>query len=72
MQAFECHIKFSTHAVYIKVDESDHVHVFKYTDQQCDYEVFDNEYSASDFIFKNFDVFRARVVIYDYLGNQSE
>ena len=50
MQTLDIHVKFHNHAVSID-NTSGHVHVFKYDDYQCQYELFDLEDSdaISDF-----------------------
>ena len=71
MIPLECHIKFTTHSVHICVDQ-ELIYVFKYTNTTCSYESFTTEYEAADFIFKQFDPYQARVVVYDYLGNEAD
>ena len=45
-------INFTTHHSHVTVDERGFIHVFKYTNSTCDWDMFqDNEqFAASDFI----------------------
>jgi len=43
-------IKFPSHTVYIKVDEVKHIHVFKYSNRTCDFDVFTDQNDACDYI----------------------
>jgi hypothetical protein len=46
-----CHIRLPQHSALICIDEAT-IRVFKYTDQVCEYDIFDSDsaFSASDWI----------------------
>jgi hypothetical protein len=48
----KCVIRFTTHTSHVQVDSRGIIHVFKYTDRACDFDMFseDNQYEASDYI----------------------
>ena len=56
----ECHIKFRDHAVHIRVDDHGRINCFKYNNQCCEWEQFEEhcEYEAADFIFKDLAQYR--------------
>ena len=43
-------IQFTTHAARIYVDEQAHIHVFKTHGRYCDFDVFEDQILASDYI----------------------
>ena len=43
-------LRFSTHAVHIKVSEDGTIACFKFNNQGCLYEIFDDQNAASDFV----------------------
>lgn len=43
-------IRFPTHVVVIQVKESGRIRVFKYGSSNCDFEVFDHEDSAIEYV----------------------
>ena len=43
-------IQFTTHTVSITVDHRGHIHVFKYSERSCDFDVFEDQDAASDFV----------------------
>jgi hypothetical protein len=50
----KCLIRFTTHASVITVDDSGTIHIFKYNDQSCDFDVFDedSQFEAGDYILE--------------------
>ena len=44
------HMTFADHAVHISMDDHGDIHCFKYDDGACDFEIFDNQDLASDYI----------------------
>lgn len=46
-------IRLTTHNVYVSMSE-DHIHILKYNDRGCDYELFDHDdsLSAGDYILE--------------------
>jgi hypothetical protein len=54
----ECHIKFRDHSVHIRVDDCGRINCFKYNSICCEWEQFDNEYDAADFIFADVNMYR--------------
>lgn len=49
-----CLVQFKTHSVYIDHHSDDTIHIFKYDDTMCDFDVFTgNQYEqAGDYILK--------------------
>ena len=43
-------IQFTTHCASIMVDHRGHIHVFKYHDRACDFDVFDDQDLASEYV----------------------
>ena len=43
-------LRFSTHAVHIKVSEDGTIACFKFNNQGCQYEIFHDQNDASDFV----------------------
>ena len=43
-------IKFNTHSCSITVEEDGRIHVFKYSDRSCDFDVFWVQDEASDYV----------------------
>jgi len=43
-------IKTPTHCVFITVKEDGKIHLFKYNERTCDFDVFDNQHEASEWI----------------------
>ena len=54
-------IRFSTHAVHIKVSEDGTISCFKYNNQGCQYEIFTDQDLASDFIVELMPTVQYRV-----------
>jgi hypothetical protein len=51
MHLATANIRFPTHHVSIKVDpDTRRIYVFKYSNQQCDFDVFDDQYQASEYV----------------------
>ena len=50
----KCLIRFTTHSAVITCDDTGTIHVFKYTDSQCDFDVFDTDtqFEAGDYILE--------------------
>lgn len=48
----KCIIRFTTHSAVISVDDSGVIHIFKYTERSCDFDVFDtlSQFQAGDYI----------------------
>jgi hypothetical protein len=61
-----CLIKFPTHQSHITVDTMGHIHVFKYSNQTCDFDVFteEDQFAASDYILSPLPSICYRVVIH--------
>jgi hypothetical protein len=55
-------IRFPTHQVIISRSD-EYIHVFKYTDRACAYEVFTSSIEASDYLLEEPDSMQYRVVI---------
>jgi hypothetical protein len=55
-------INFGTHSVRIRVDQLGTITVFKYMDSWCEYEIFDNEYDAADYIIAPFNSMHYSIV----------
>jgi hypothetical protein len=45
-------IRFPYHTVYIKVDHVGRIHCFKFNARTCDFDVFDNQFDAGDYILE--------------------
>ena len=43
-------IQFNSHTSHIQVDDRGVIQVFKYHNQSCDFDVFEDQYEASDYI----------------------
>ena len=43
-------IRFSSHTAHIQVDHQGHVQVFKYHERSCDFDRFEDQSEASDYI----------------------
>ena len=54
----ESHIEFRSHSVHIRVNGEGCISCFKYNSAHCEWEQFDNEYDAADFIFKELNPYR--------------
>ena len=61
-----CLIKFPTHQSHVTVDTMGRIHVFKYGNQTCDFDVFTEEeqFEASDYILTPLATIYYRVVIH--------
>ena len=48
----KCVIRFTTHSAVVSCDDSGVIHIFKHTDSQCDWNVFDetSQWEAGDYI----------------------
>ena len=55
-------IRFPTHQVIISRSE-DYIHIFKYADTSCAYEVFTDSIAAGDYLLEEPDRMHYRVVI---------
>jgi hypothetical protein len=56
------HLTFRDHAVHISQDTQGDIHCFKYDDSACDFEIFDNQDAASDYILSPLPRITYRVV----------
>ena len=56
-------IQFNTHHVTVCIDEHEHIHVFKYHNRSCDFEVFTDQNEASDYIMTPPPSLHYRVVV---------
>ena len=45
-------LKFAGHNAYIRVDDSHHIHVFKYNAKTCDFEVFEDQFLAAEYVLE--------------------
>ena len=53
------HIKLTTHSVHVAQDsDSGLIHCFKYNQDCCDFEEFQDQFEASDFIMQPLPQFR--------------
>jgi hypothetical protein len=43
-------IRFTSHTAHIQVDHRGIIQIFKYHDRSCDFDVFEDQYEASDYI----------------------
>jgi hypothetical protein len=50
----KCLIRFSTHSAVITCDDSGTIHIFKYSERSCDFDVFDesSQFEAGDYILE--------------------
>ena len=50
----KCIIRFTTHSAVVTCDDSGTIHIFKYTDRQCTFDVFDThtQFEAGDYILE--------------------
>ena len=46
-------IKLRDYSVHIRVDEEGKIHLFKYNNRTCDFEVFDNQFDACEYILES-------------------
>jgi hypothetical protein len=46
-------IKLRDYSVHIRVDEEGRIHLFKYNNRTCDFEVFDNQFDACEYILES-------------------
>ena len=53
----KCIIRFTTHSSVISVDDSGTIHIFKYSNHSCDFDVFDEstQFEAGDYILTPLD-----------------
>lgn len=53
----KCLIRFTTHHALITVDDLGTIHVFKYSERSCDFDVFDEytQFEAGDYILTPLD-----------------
>jgi hypothetical protein len=61
MSNTECHITLRTHHAYIHVNDRNEIFCFKYNDNQCDWDQFEDYDTLSDWMFKPLDQFHYRV-----------
>ena len=53
------HIRLSSHCVHIAQDgDSGLIHCFKYNNHDCQFEQFDNQFDAADFILEPLPLYR--------------
>ena len=43
-------IRFTTHTAHIQVDDRGTIQIFKYHDRSCDFDIFQDQLEASDYI----------------------
>ena len=50
----KCLIRFTTHCSVVTVDDSGVIHIFKYNQNACDFDVFDThtQFDAADYILE--------------------
>jgi uncharacterized protein (DUF2384 family) len=58
-------IRFPYHAVHISIDDDHRIHCFKYGQNTCAFDIFEDQLEASDWIMTPPDTLRYQVVIAD-------
>lgn len=56
-------LKFPHHAVHISIDDDQVLHVFKYGQNTCDFDIFTDQMAASDWIMTPPEPIRYQVII---------
>ena len=64
------HLNFPRYRVVVTVDSISHrIHCFKYTPTRCDFEVFDDQESAENYILEPLPGIMYQLQVHDDLGN---
>jgi hypothetical protein len=57
-------MRFNTHAATVTIDTDNHVHVFKYSNNTCDFDTFNDYESAADYVLAPPEDCGYRVVVH--------
>ena len=58
-------IKFPSYAVRVSIDSKGRIHCFKYNARSCDFEIFKDQFEASDYILEPLPTVYYEVTVQD-------
>jgi hypothetical protein len=56
-------IRFPSHTVHIRIHDLRQIHVFKYNNRTCDFDIFSDQHEASEYILTDLPHIGYRVIV---------
>jgi len=56
-------IRFPSHTAHVTIQADDRIHVFKYNNRTCDFDIFASQHEASEYILTDLPHLGYRVVV---------